>query len=372
MKPYLKQITLVASVFLLASCGGSGSSSDSTTGGGDTTTRVMSGSVLAPTPNVTARVSNLVADDCLADTILATTVAGTTTSATVNNEGCTFSLSLEVDQSYSISLIKDDQFVATLIFDTGSGYSSSNLFVVGGSTAIDLGAILVNGTVATAENEPLDQNDCDDDGVSDLDDDDDDNDDVRDHDEDDCDLDGVIDDHDDDEDMCDAIDSTTTAQVYEVKPRDEEGNDDHDDDGEHEGVDLDKDVRARVGCLVDEATVTSETFSVVGNEVALVCTYAISTDDSEEESNIKCLHSDPFLADTTYTATLDGVMCLDGRTVESVTWTFNTAISDDSDGDSEDDFDDDHDSEDHDSEDDDNEDHDNEDDDSEDDNGSDD
>ena len=80
----------------------------------------------------------------------------------------------------------------------------------------------------------------------------------------------------------------------------------------------------------------------------MACTYAISTDDSEEESNVKCLHSDPFLADTTYTATLDGVMCLDGRAVESVTWTFKTALSDDSDGDSEDDFDDDHDSHGHD------------------------
>ena len=177
MRHSFKLFSLIASVFLLASCGGGGSSSDSTTGGGDTTTRVISGSVLAPAPDVALRVDALVADDCLADTILATTISGTTTSAIVNNEGCGFSLTLDVDQSYSISLIKDEQFVATLIFDTGSGYSSSNLFVVDGSTTIDLGAILVNGTVATAENEPLDQIDCDDDGVSDLDDDDDDNDD---------------------------------------------------------------------------------------------------------------------------------------------------------------------------------------------------
>lgn len=314
---------------LLAGCGGGTSGSDSQEG-----TRVVTGTVSGSSGS-----SNLVtraaSDDCVADTILATDTTGATTSASVADD-CSFSLTLATGKSYVVSLLLGDEFVATLIFDSGiEGFSTSSLPLSDGSL-LDLGQITISGTVASAENEALDQCDNDGDGTSDLDDADDDEDGVEDEEEEDCDLDGFDDDEDEDDPDCETENGENEAQVLEVKPR----NDPHTDRGD-DRVDLDKEVKARLSCTVDRDTVTADTFRVISedglHEVA--CTHEFSG-SGRSGNRIACDHeSDDFLADTVYVATIDGVMCEDGRTVSPRSWEWLTETSDDDEGDAEDDMD---------------------------------
>lgn len=112
------------------------------------------------------------------------------------SSGTGFSLDLPVDSSYSLSFIDSSNIaVAVLRFPKGSaGTTLSTVFNVNtsaltGSSVIDLGTIDIPAgtggagtpiTYVEALNNPLEQNDLDDDGMSDFDDDDDDNDGVPD------------------------------------------------------------------------------------------------------------------------------------------------------------------------------------------------
>lgn len=321
-------VSLLAITFALIACGGAGSSDNTTT----EESRTLTGSVPSGDASLTSFTTRQLGL-CAADAVMATDTAGESTTANVEAD-CTFSLTLSVGKAYVISLLLDNAFVATLLFDSGvGGFTTSTLPVGAGDGAIDIGTITVSGTVATCDREPLEQNDHDDDGEDDLEDDDDDNDGVNDDEEEDCDLDGHIDDLDED-DSCEADeDRNDEARVLEVKPR----NDPHPELGE-DRVDLDKEVRARIACTIEQASVNADTFRVEAVGDVIDCTYEFS--GRGRGDTVRCEHDDQdFLADTTYTATLEGVLCEDGRTVKTTSWSWRTETADDDEGDAEDDID---------------------------------
>lgn len=330
-----KLVAAVVSISILfAAC--SSTASDANT---DSTTRAITGNVssassAALSTSFLARfafAADAAAADCSADSIIATDVAGATVVATVDS-ACDFSLDLELEKSYVVSLTQDGAFVATLIFDSGlTGFTSSALALSASDSAVDLGWITINGTVATPENNPLSYCDKDDDGENDLIDDDDDEDGVEDSDERDCDYDGFLDDDDGEysEEHSDSCATVDGEFITRVKPYD---------DGE--AIDLDKEVKIYTTCAIDEATVSAATFAVVADSgEALACTFEVSSDD--EHNELKCKHEEtPFAADTVYTVTVDGLQCVAGDAIASAEWSFSTEATDDDDGDYEDDFDD--------------------------------
>lgn len=274
---------------------------------------------------------------CVADTVMATDTSGETLSEAVAGD-CSFALSLAVGKSYVVSFLKDDAFVATLLFQSGiSGLTSSVLPVSDGDAGIDLGTVVITGTVAEAEHNPSEQCDYDSDGESDYADLDDDNDLIADDEEQDCDLDGVADDHDDELSSCeDGDDDDGDSDSAE--------GDDDDESGMafvldvrpynyltmlwEERIDLDREVKARLSCAVDVNSVIPETFSVVSEDGShtVSCAYEFSRLDKQ----IECDHDeDEFLPDTVYVAVVDGVLCADGRTLVPTSWIWLTEEEDD-------------------------------------------
>lgn len=267
---------------------------------------------------------------CVADALIATDVSGNTVVSSVDDV-CDFSLDLDVNTPYVISLTENGGFVAILIFDSGvTGFTSSVLTLSELSSIVDLGQIIINGTTATPENNPLSYSDLDDDGENDLIDNDDDDDGVFDHEERDCDLDGFLDDddHEYSEDHSDVCSSAEGEFVTRVKPYDE-----------GESVDLDKEIKIYTSCALDETSV-SEATVVVSSEAGdvLTCNFEINSDD--EHNEVKCSHEEtPFVADTVYTVSVEGLKCADGTDVTATAWTFSTEASDDDEGDYEDEYD---------------------------------
>lgn len=325
-KPYTQLFLLIIGLSLIAGCGGgtSGTAADDTEGD----SRTVTGSLASA--GGAGLMKGLHADDCEADMIIATTTSGETSSADVE-EDCSFSLSLSVGRSYVISLALDDDFIATLIFDSGIRGDTTSVLPLSSGGILDLGIITIFGNVATAEHEPLDECDQDGDGEDDLEDEDDDDDGVEDEEEEDCDFDGSLDDYDEDDGECEEGEDENIAYILSVKP--------YDDPEGWDPVDLEREVKARIDCEVDESTVTSETFYVVSEdgEHMVECNYEFSGSGSK----IECDHDDfeDFLPDTYYSATIDGVMCLDGRAVETLSWIWLTEAEDTDEGCREDELD---------------------------------
>lgn len=328
---YIK-IGLAGLMMALASCGGTGSTTSAAATSG---TRTISGEVPVATSAGLTRA--LTTGACSADTVITTDTLGTTQSADVSSEDCSFTITLTTGKSYVIGFVLEDEFVATLTFDSGvAGFASSVLPLADGDSTVVLGTITISGNIAMPETNPLDFIDSDGDGMNDRDDTDDDADGTEDEAEDDCDLDGAIDDHDDDSECEDdeAESDPNIAQVLEVKPANAT-------EPDEDGVDLDKKVKARIGCQVTEGSVNAESFSVVSEiGVALNCEFNFSGSE-DDFTTIKCEHeNEDFLPGTGYTATINGILCEDGRSVESVSWQWTTETEDDDEGDTEDELDD--------------------------------
>lgn len=323
MKHQKKIALLILGAIGLAGCGVTDGASN---------TRAITGTVAASQAN---SLQALAADTCAADKVIATDTAGTATTTDVADD-CSFQLTVDTGKSYAIGFTRNDSFVATVVFSSGTaGFSGSDFAVSPGDTPIALGTITISGSTAVPASNPLNQTDQDGDGVADLDDTDDDEDGIEDEMEGDCDLDGVLDDFDESSDCDEAPEGM--ARVLEVKPR----NDPHPDKGE-DRIDLDKDVRARISCEVDHATVTSETYAVISeNGLDVVsCQYNFSG-TGKSGNRIKCEHETDFLPDTIYTATIDGVLCANGTVVESRSWSWLTETEeDDEEGDGEEELDD--------------------------------
>lgn len=283
-------------LLLTGSCGGAGG----TEAGNPPSlpTRAVTGDVSSG--NV-ALVKNLAG--CLADTVIATDAQARTTSVNVDSD-CSFTLELEVDQAYALSLLDGDTFVAAFLFDNSIDRLDSPTFVVSrGTGPIALGRITLSNGRARCEFRPADQNDRDDDGISDFEDDDDDGDGIHDADEDDCDLDGYQDDHDD---SCE--ETSGDARVIEARPHN--GEDD---------VGSDEQIEVRFNCDIDPSTVNATTFVVSdGDSNVLDCDFEV------EDDRVSCEHEDDFLEDATYTVTVSGVTCADDTPVVDATWSFTT------------------------------------------------
>lgn len=252
------------------------------------------------------------ASSCPADTVLATDSVGDTTLASVSDD-CSFRLSLSTDKAYLLSFVRDDDFVARLIFKTGVGSISSSIFVLSqAADAVDLGDVTIEEGTATAENNPTEQNDEDGDGVDDFADGDDDSDDIPDEDEEDCDLDGYGDDDDESDSACDVGEAKSgpEAIVVEVYPYDGD-----------EDIPVDEVIEVQFGCVVDATSIDSSTFSVASDEHEVSCAY----EGDEGGDIVVCGHEgDVFLPLTTYSVSIDGVSCEDGELVAPASWSWTT------------------------------------------------
>lgn len=252
---------------------------------------------------------------CEADTVIATATDGSTSSAAVDTT-CNFSVSVDVGKSYVISFVLDGTFVATLIVDSGvAGFPVTEIQVGDGDATLELGSVTIEGTVATAANDPAEDSDTDGDEINDADDADDDGDDVP------------------DEEECEENDVEVQARVLRVQPR--KG---------AEYVGPFRTVRALFSCRIDPETITPETFRVAADGDEIDCHYRygrwhrpwwhhLSKSHRALQKHLKrrrmhvvrCQHvEDPFQLNTTYTATIDGVRCLDGRAVAPSEWSWHT------------------------------------------------
>lgn len=123
------------------------------------------------------------ADGCSFLTVFATNDLNTTTEADIQDD-CSFVLDVEPDHLFKISFETPDGTLIDLTVDNNGEPASPYFVVSAAGTAINLGSIAFDGTLATPEFEPSQQNDQDGDGLSDYDDPDDNGDGVVDADED--------------------------------------------------------------------------------------------------------------------------------------------------------------------------------------------
>lgn len=316
----MKKLLLTYSALcLLAACGSGGGSEAGNPG--DSVLRPIIGSVSSGGSGALNRSlgKSTLGELCGADNVQAIDSTGSTSSSGLEDD-CSFNLELAPGKSYLIGFIRDEQFIASLIVQNAAGaLESSIVFLAAGADPVDLGEITIVGNRATPSAQPAQQNDRDGDGDDDFEDNDDDDDGVVDGDESDCDLDGFINDDDDDDSECESEDeeSDNTAIVREVSPRNNEGI------STGEPVGLDEDIEVRFGCNVDPASITAVTFAISADGDVVDCEFEIDNDE------VHCLHEDdPFLANTTYTATLDGVQCENSDPVTSTEWSWKTELED--------------------------------------------
>lgn len=306
-------IAALLAMTLVAGCGaGGGTEFGNPTEDG--TTRVVSGEVESGSSANTAKGKNGGGGSCIADTVVAANAKDEETTATIDTD-CSFSITLSIGKAYRLSIEKNDAVIGILHFQNYSSlFADVVMAVTSGSGAIALGRLTLSGRHALPAKEPATQTDQDGDGIADLDDDDDDNDGTDDIAEADCDLDGFHDDVDDTNDSCDS--TAATARVLRVSPR-------HDGDFQFRArrVQADEPIRARVSCLLDADSVTATTFRVTASNDDMTCVFTVPIPGAR----IECDHdADPMLADTVYTATMEGVRCLNGETVQTRSWSWKT------------------------------------------------
>lgn len=336
----MKKITrrffsILGGVILLSGCMGGSGVGGSSGGSSSEGTREVTGT-LASSDAAALHLGGS-PGECAADTVIATDSLGKTITTAVDKE-CNFAIELKIGKSYVIGFSHGGSFVAVLVFDTGVGFASENITIGEGSGPIRLGSITMRGNVAIPEHNPFEEEDCDNDGKPDFDDPDDDNDGVPDNEETDCDLDGIPDDLDEDNATCKKDDQKIVpelARVLEVKPR----NNPHPERGSGR-VDLDRDIKARINCLVDPKTVHEDTFRIDHDDKELACVYEVKDDYDKKHSKIICGHEQDMHPDALYVATIEGVKCLDGRIVKTKAWGWLTERSDEDHGHFEDDLDD--------------------------------
>jgi len=249
---------------------------------------------------------------CEADLVIAFDSTGGMTEAEAGSD-CSFDLNLATGKAYEIEFYLNNEFVAYLVMMNDDSILETQVMIVSpDDDSINLGHITIIDFQAFPENQPATQNDIDDDGIFDFDDEDDDGDGRFDNEEEDCDLDGFLDDFDDFfSDGFNCADGDDFApEVIDVVPWNDE-----------EFVPLDQEVLVLFSCDIDFTTVNSSTFQIkdpLNNTTS--CTYDIDGNDL-----IICNHDgDPFDNDTEYTATINGVKCLDGQTIPTIAWSWNT------------------------------------------------
>jgi len=355
MKPLLTvglTLALVLAGIFFPACGDEGDNSlqgGAEAGNPPVSTRVVTGSVPKKQNTLVARADVVTPTlSCVADEVTATDSAGETTTGEISTD-CKFTIILIIGKAYSFGFTLNGNFVATMTFSNNASTLTTSVMVIGeGEASIDLGTVAIQGGKAFPEKQPATQTDQDGDGTTDFDDEDDNDNGVPDTLEEDCDLDGYWDVYDDDTSSCtseaeeddegedsddggdegtdegdDGSDDDTTgddtedggeeslALIVEVNPRNGATN-----------VGLDEEVEARAGCDIDSTTVDATTFAIRdqrGN--AITCDYEISGSGTRME----CDHDkSPFSRATTYSATVSGVTCRNGRLIEPTRWQWTT------------------------------------------------
>lgn len=310
MKIASKHFLLVMLVVIAGFCRCS-SKSIGGTEAGNPPTRLVQGSIPASAdPD----------DGCVADAVTAADVNSDYVVTGSVSEDCTFELELETGRTYQFSFEKDDAFVAHMVFTDSDSLQTNSFLLSAADSILNFGNILFNGQTATPENEPAAQNDEDGDGTPDSEDLDSDGDGTLDLLELDCDLDGIADDLDSDLSTCveDVIDDTEVllTRILEVFPHNLSGI-----SNILTAVSINAPIQARFDCEVDPATVNSTTFSVVNSlNQAVACTYAYSSNNRV----VTCNHPSNFLNLTVYTATVEGVACVDAEPIGETAWSFRT------------------------------------------------
>lgn len=223
------RILVVALIF--ASCGGGNS-----TGGAEAGNPPSAG-IRAVTGTLP---QSSIAETCPADAVVATNSRAEATMADVESD-CSFSLNLATGKAYTLGFVLGDEFIASMIFNNGSGMSGSMVMMVSeGDNPIELGLITFTNGNAFPGNEPSRQNDRDEDGRNDFEDEDDDDDDIADdEDNEDCDMDGFSDDMDEDRSFCEEEGSEGEDGNGNGNGNNEEDEDEstNDEDEEDEGND---------------------------------------------------------------------------------------------------------------------------------------
>lgn len=297
---------VVLLLWLLAGCGAGGTETGNPTG-------TISGQIGAASADTS---TDKAASDfgCGADEVRATDAANATTTTQVS-DACAFQLTLVSDRGYMLSFWQRGTVRGVLRMNHNVSFADSPVLpFFAADRTVELGSIAIAAQRAVPAREPASQLDRDRDGLADFDDPDDDNDGIADEDERDCDLDGFHDDFDPDIAACTA--ETTTAQVRDVSPGHDAAR-----NTEPHRVGLTRTIRARFSCAIDTATLTDTTFTVRADNDSISCTLAIAGSNHQ----VACVHAtDPFLADTTYTATINGVRCADGSAIQARSWSWHT------------------------------------------------
>ncbi len=314
MTPRGKIFMIGALIVLLCGCGaGGGTEFGNPTDG---TSRVVTGEVESVSTNIASSTTGkaLKSTTCAADILVAANSKDEEISVVIASD-CTFSISLPVGKVYRLSLEKNDgTVVGVLQFQNHPNlFTDTSMAVSKASSIMALGRITLSGSTATPATQPASLTDQDGDGIPDITDPDDDNDGIPDTEEADCDLDGFIDDHDDDNSTCTA--QPATAHVLRVSPR-------HDFQFalRSRRAPINEPIRARVSCVIDSTSITAQSFRVTANNDVVTCVYNVPTPGR----HVECTHTAVMLSDTTYTATLSGVRCLNGETVETRSWSWKT------------------------------------------------
>lgn len=282
---------------------------------------------------------------CKADSVLATAVDGSVIEESIETD-CTFTITLITGTAYVISFEKSAGTVGTLLIQSGANSFLNAYVTLGeGDDPVDIGLVQFDKNVARPQKEPFEQSDTDGDGEDDFADADDNNDGVADLEDEDCDLDGLSDALDSDledcsdtdgddaqdegesgEDVGESTDSDedsedvpvqSAARILEVFPRHMAGI-----ASPFPAVSLEETIQAHCNCDVDPASVDAMSFMVtdeLGQEVE--CEYAL---DETDASVVICEPLLPLLPLGLYEVSVEGMTCLDGRTIGSRTWRWQT------------------------------------------------
>lgn len=253
---------------------------------------------------------NAEAGDCFADGVIALDAKGNSKKTAVDN-ACDFNLELDTGKAYAINFTRGEKFVASLIFDRGFGNEKGKTFYLSSATEeLDLGNITFVDGDASPQNNPLDANDWDGDGESDLVDLDDDGDQIEDMREYDCGYDGFYDDE------CEY--NEDEVNVLRVFPADGE-----------ENVDLDSGLVIALPCEVDESILSESAFFEIASDSGdlPLCSGYLEVEDGI--TYIDCAVAEGWQPSTTYSVALGGFSCsVDGEVYEiddAIEWSFSTA-----------------------------------------------
>ena len=89
-------------------------------------------------------------------------------------------------------------------------------------------------------------------------------------------------------------------------------------------VDSDEDIFIKADCEIDEDTIPAAIQVLSENDDEIECEWSLESSDTRAT----CEHAQEFDDLTVYVVTVDGLMCFNGDTIESIEFSFETGVSD--------------------------------------------